>query len=104
MCPGQFVLVVQDLVLEAIFGGLCQVCVSRVGRQNSQFFSLDEDFETSPLKWFYIGWVFFHVMYWAGFHGSKYDSQSRVLDFVKPALVGLVSRSPRSGCILYGCS
>ena len=32
-----------------------------MGRQPSQFFSLDEDLETSsPLKWFYIGccWVF----------------------------------------------
>ena len=28
VCPGQFfVLVVQALALEAIFGGLCQVCV-----------------------------------------------------------------------------
>ena len=51
------------------------------------FFSLDEDFETSPLKWLHIG-CFFHVMHWGGFHGSKYDSQSHVLDFVQPALVG----------------
>ena len=33
--------------------------MQRVGRQPSQFFSLDEDFETSsPLKWFYIGFFF----------------------------------------------
>ena len=62
-----------------------------MGRQPSQFFSLDDDFETSPpLKWFKIG-CFFHVMHWGGFQDSKYDSQSHVLDFVKPALVGLGS-------------
>ena len=48
--------------------------------------------------------VFFHVMHWGGFHGSKYDSLSHVLDFVQPALVGLGSRSPHSGCILHGWS
>ena len=37
--------------------------------------------------------AFFHVMHSGGFHGSKYDSQSLVLDFVQPALVGLSSRS-----------
>ena len=26
-----------------------------MGRQPSQFFSLDDDFEISPLKWLYIG-------------------------------------------------
>ena len=38
----------------------------RVGRQPSQFFSFDEDFETSsPLKWFYSGCLF-HAMHWGG--------------------------------------
>ena len=49
-----------------------------------------------------VFFFFFHVMHKGGFHGSKYDSQSHVLDFVQPALVGLGSRSPRSGCILHG--
>ena len=49
-------------------------------------------------------WLFFHVMHWGGFHGSKYDSQSHVLDFVQPALAGLGSRSPCSGCIIHGWS
>ena len=48
--------------------------------------------------------VFFHVMHWGGFQGSKFDSQSHVLDFVQPTLIGLGSRSPRSGCILHGWS
>ena len=48
--------------------------------------------------------VFSHVIRWGSFHGSKYDSQSHVLDFVQPALVGLGSHSPRSGCILHGWS
>ena len=45
--------------------------------------------------------VFFHVMQWGGFNGSKHDSQGHVLDFVQPALIGFGSRSPRSGCLLY---
>ena len=54
---------VQALVLEAMSGGLGLVCVWRVGRQPSQFCSLDEDFETSsPLKWVYIGFFFPHAM------------------------------------------
>ena len=30
-------------------------------------------------------------MHWDGFHGSKYDSQGHVLDFVQPALVSLAA-------------
>ena len=48
--------------------------------------------------------VFFHVMQWGGFHGSKYDSQSHVLHFVQPVLIGLGSCSPCSGCTLHGWS
>ena len=31
--------------------------------------------------------VFFRVMHWGGFNGSKYDSQSHVLDFFQPAVL-----------------
>ena len=94
-----------------VFVGLCvYVCVQRVGRQPSQlffFFSLDEDFETSSLKWISIGcccccFFLFHVVHLGGVHGSNYDSQGHVLDFVQPALVGFGNRCPRSGCILHG--
>ena len=69
------------------------------------FFSLNEDFETSsPLKWFYIGCFFSMSCTGVVFHSSRYDSQIHVLDFVQPALVGLGSRSPCSGCILHGWS
>ena len=64
---------------------------------------------------FFPGWGFWDffssqvaphwlLMHWGGFHDSKYDSQSHVLDFVQPTLVGLGGRSPHSGCILHGCS
>ena len=36
-----------------------------------------------------------------GFHGSRYDWQSHVLDFVWPVLVGIGSCSPCSGCISH---
>ena len=35
--------------------------------------------------------LFFPCHELGGFHGSKYDSQSHVLDFVQPALVGLTA-------------
>ena len=89
MFPVQFfVLVVQALALEAIFGGLCQVCVQRVGRRASQLFSLDGDFETSsPLKWFYTGCFFVVVFFFFGGGGL-------VLFFFSMSYTGVVILAP----------
>ena len=98
--PAQFfVLVVQALALEAIFGGLCLVFLQRVGRQPSPFFTLYKYLEpSSPLKWLYIG-CSAHGMHRGGSHGSKDDSH--VVDPVKPVRVGLGSRSPQNRSIYF---
>ena len=74
-----------------------------MGRQPSQFFSMNEDFETSPLKWLYIGFFFPMSSTGVGFmapsmtHRAMFWTLSSLLLLVMAAVPHVVHAYSRVG-------